>query len=86
MLGMRFKRPYGIGPYILDFFIPQANLCIEIDGGIHDVEEVKIKDTNKDAFLKRNGIHVLRFKNCEIENEIEKVIEMIKKELLNTFN
>lgn len=86
ILGKRFKRQYGIGPYILDFYIPQANLCIEIDGGIHNLEKVRLKDTNKDAFLKQNGINILRFKNQEIEDEIEEVIEMIKKELLNTFN
>lgn len=34
-LGVRVKRQYGIGPYILDFYIPQLNLAIEVDGKIH---------------------------------------------------
>ena len=83
LLGMRFKRQYGIGPYILDFFIPQLNICIEIDGSIHDLVEVKRKDVNKDAFLKQNGIHVLRFKNHQIENDMDSVIDCIKKEIAN---
>ncbi|MBO6522794.1 MAG: DUF559 domain-containing protein [Balneolaceae bacterium] len=83
ILGVRFKRKYGIGPYILDFFIPQANTCIEIDGGIHDLEEIKRKDVNKDVFLIRNGIHILRFRNSEIEDDMDSVIDRIKKEIAN---
>ncbi|MEP1306507.1 MAG: DUF559 domain-containing protein [Balneola sp.] len=41
ILGTRFKRQYGMGPYILDFYVPKANLCIEVDGSIHDLKEVK---------------------------------------------
>ena len=34
--GIKFKRQFGIGPYILDFFAPSINLAAEIDGGIHE--------------------------------------------------
>lgn len=43
ILDTRFKRQYGIAPYILDFYVPKANLCIEIDCGIHNLEEVREK-------------------------------------------
>lgn len=86
ILGTRFKRQYGMGPYILDFYVPKANLCIEVDGSIHDLKEVKIKDKNRDAFLKRNGITVLRFKNFEIQNELDKVIKVIENKLANILN
>ena len=61
--GLRFKRQYGLGPYILDFYVPQVKLCIEVDGGIHNLKEVKEKDKNRDAFMKENGIKVVRFRN-----------------------
>ncbi len=41
-LGIKVKRQYGIGPYILDFYIPKIRLAIEVDGEIHlkpDVQE-----------------------------------------------
>ena len=82
LLGLRFKRQYGLGPYILDFYVPQVKLCIEVDGGIHNSKEVKEKDLNRDAFMNENGIRVLRFRNEEIENEIESVVEIIKREIL----
>ena len=30
--GMRWRRQFGVGPYILDFYCPQLRLCIELDG------------------------------------------------------
>ena len=30
--GMRWRRQFGVGPYILDFYCPQLHLCIELDG------------------------------------------------------
>ncbi|MFA5668762.1 MAG: endonuclease domain-containing protein [Balneolaceae bacterium] len=77
-LGVRVKRLYGIGPYVLDFYIPQINLAIEVDGGIHLNPEVIIKDVNKDAFLNRNGIRVVRFKNEAILNNMEEVLFRLK--------
>jgi very-short-patch-repair endonuclease len=73
------KRQYGIGPYILDFYIPKIRLAIEVDGGIHQNPDVKEKDINRDAFLKRNGIDVLRFTNDEVLNEMDKVLSEVKK-------
>lgn len=81
VLGLRFKRQYGIGPYILDFFVAKKNLAIEIDGKIHEKEEVFIKDRNKDAFLSDNGISVLRIKNELVEQNLEKVILELKAHL-----
>ncbi|MFY0684691.1 MAG: DUF559 domain-containing protein [Balneola sp.] len=80
-LGIKFRRQYGIGPYILDFYAPSIKLAIEVDGGIHLKKEVEIKDRNRDAFLNKNEIHVLRVKNEEIEKELEKVLSKIKLEL-----
>jgi very-short-patch-repair endonuclease len=77
-LGVKFRRQYGIGPYILDFYAPSIKLAIEADGGIHLKKEVQIKDRNRDAFLNRNEIRVLRFKNEEIENELDMVLSKIK--------
>lgn len=45
----------------VDFFIPQANLVIEIDGQQHkSVKNQLISDKDKDAFLSKNKIEVVR--------------------------
>ncbi|WP_428235541.1 endonuclease domain-containing protein [Gracilimonas sp.] len=80
-LGVRARRQYGIGPYVLDFYIPKFNLAIEVDGKIHLNPEVKEKDINRDSFLKRNGIEVIRFKNETVLDNIEEAISELKKRI-----
>ncbi|MEX2477147.1 MAG: endonuclease domain-containing protein [Gracilimonas sp.] len=78
LCGIKARRQYGIGPYVLDFYIPKAKLAIEVDGKIHLSKEVKENDINKDAFLNRNGIHVIRIKNEDVVNEIDDVITKLE--------
>ena len=77
-LGFKFKRQHGIGGYILDFYCSQKKLIIELDGGIHDTEENREYDEVRDKYFTELGYKVLRFKNVEVESEIEKVLEKIK--------
>ncbi|MGA2488637.1 MAG: endonuclease domain-containing protein, partial [Anaerolineales bacterium] len=37
--GIKFRRQHPFGPYVLDFFCVQAQLAVELDGGIHDRPE-----------------------------------------------
>ena len=37
--GFKFRRQHSIDRYILDFFCPSANLCIELDGQNHYTPE-----------------------------------------------
>lgn len=85
-LGVKVKRQYGIGPYVLDFYIPKIRIAIEVDGGIHQKPEIKVKDINKDSFLNENGIIVLRFTNDEILNELDEVLFEITKRIKTDTN
>jgi very-short-patch-repair endonuclease len=53
-------------------------VAIEVDGKIHLSKGVKEKDINKDAFLNRNGIHVIRIKNEDVFNRIDDVITKLE--------
>ena len=81
--GYRFRQQHGFGPYILDFYCPQLRLCIEVDGGVHDEFEQKEKDQDRTLFLNQNRIHVIRFRNEEIETNIESVLQNIKDYIKN---
>ena len=76
--GYRFRQQHGFGPYVMDFYCPPIRICIELDGGVHDEEKIKIKDEERTEFLKQNKIHVLRFRNEEVEQDIENVLERIR--------
>jgi very-short-patch-repair endonuclease len=70
--GLKFRRQFPIGRYIVDFYNHANRLVIEIDGSIHD--STKEYDYNRDAYLDANGYKVLHFTNFEIESYIETVV------------
>ena len=78
-LGVKFRRQHGIGPYIVDFYCKEKNLIIELDGSQH--LESKEYDKERDLYLQTLGIKVLRFWNSEIDNNMEEVLNKIKKEI-----
>ncbi|MBO4660335.1 MAG: glutamate-5-semialdehyde dehydrogenase [Prevotella sp.] len=75
--GLRFRRQHGFGDYVMDFYCPVLKLCIEIDGDIHQLSDVRLKDEIRTKFLEDNGIRVLRFSNEEVYNNIDEVLNRI---------
>lgn len=77
-LGYKFKRQHSIGGYILDFYCPQKKLIIELDGEVHNTKEAKKYDEVRDKHFKELGYKTLRFKNEEVKNNVEYVLEKTK--------
>ena len=65
--------------YLLDYFIPDLSLCIELDSSYHD--QNPIKDKLKDQFLNSIGIDVVRIDNFQIDtkSKLESLVEYIKR-------
>ena len=76
-LPMKAHRQYNIGNYIVDFYIPQKQLVIEIDGIQHLTEEHKEKDQTRDEFLEGQGLRVLRIPNESIRKSFTDVCQII---------
>ncbi|MCD4796154.1 MAG: DUF559 domain-containing protein [Candidatus Cloacimonetes bacterium] len=79
----RFQVPYDW--FILDFLCPEYKLIIELDGNYHI--NCKERDFERDLYFEEKGYTILRFKNKEVFDNIEKVkkrilieIDKIKKE------
>jgi len=81
IVGVKFRRQFSIGDYILDFYAPKYKLGIEADGGHHYEEEGKQKDEKRTRELGKLGVKVLRFSDIDILRDIEGVWEVIKGEL-----
>ena len=75
--GFKIRRQHIIGQYIADFICLPQNLIIEIDGKIHQLPENKESDEIRTAWLEKQGFKVIRFKNEEVINEIDKVLNNI---------
>ena len=79
--GVRFRRQHPVSFYIVDIYCHAAKLVIEIDGSIHDLEEIKCKDETRQQELEKLGLKVIRFTNNEILNNLESVLNTIEKNL-----
>lgn len=79
--GYKFRREHIIGMYIADFVCLRENLVIEIDGGYHDTEEQQEKDQERTEWLQDHGFKVIRFKNEQVLNNIEHVLDKVKEAL-----
>ena len=76
-LGAKFRRQVPYGPYILDFYCVKARLVIELDGSQHYTPDGKRRDAIRDAYLRNDGLEVVRFLNDEVfvnEEGVEQVI------------
>jgi len=75
--GKKFFRQYSVGPYILDFYCPVLKLAVELDGGQHSDEEMKIYDNVRSEYMQQQGINVIRFWNHEVLQQLEAVLAKI---------
>ena len=80
--GFKFRRQHPIGNYIVDLFCFKAKLVIEIDGSVHNNDEIKENDITWQKELESLGYTVIRFTNIEIHKQVETVLNKIS-ELLN---
>jgi very-short-patch-repair endonuclease len=75
--GLHFRRQHPISKYILDFYCHQYALAIELDGIIHEEKDQKERDLGREEDLKSLGIHIVRFENHLVINEVSLVLQQI---------
>ena len=78
--GIKFRRQQPIENFIVDFVSFEKRIIIEVDGGQH--AEKKQTDLKRDQFLIDNGFKVLRLWNNDVLENINGVMEIIRKECL----
>ena len=80
--GLHFRRQQIIHGYFADFYCHQHELIIELDGGIHDLQEEY--DAEREAYLIALGFRIVRFKNEEINKNLKGVLQKIVDECKST--
>ena len=80
-LPVAVKRQKTIKNYIVDFYIPEAKVVVEIDGSQHYEPDYRQKDNERDNELKKMGIMVLRYTNFDIQKRFEGVASDILKHI-----
>jgi very-short-patch-repair endonuclease len=78
--GIKFRRQQPIGNFIVDFVSFEKLIVVELDGGHHAVS--RQEDMERDLQLSECGYKVLRFWNNEVIENVEGVMEIIKKKCI----
>ncbi|MBU0646260.1 endonuclease domain-containing protein [Patescibacteria group bacterium] len=81
-LDFRFRRQFGIGTFVVDFYCPKAKLVIEVDGDTHYQKQTPDQyDVERQRYIESKGLKVLRFTNLDVYRNIEGVIQVIRDNL-----
>ncbi len=75
--GLKFRRQYGVGEYVIDLYCPGTKLAIEVDGENHYEPAAEVRDARRQAFIESFGIRALRLTNPEVYDNLDGVIEEI---------
>src|SRR4051794_7246204 len=75
--GYKFRRQHPLGRCIVDFYCADASLVIEIDGQAHSMGDNPQHDLQRDAWLKSQGLRVVRFDASEVMNDLQSVVTAI---------
>jgi len=63
---VKFRRQHPIGRYVLDFYVRELKLAIEIDGVSHDRGDRPERDEVRDRWLASQGIEMLRIAATDV--------------------
>ena len=84
ILELDFHRQKIIGNYIVDFYCPELNLVIEIDGSSHN-DKVKY-DKKRENYLTNLGLQIIHYQDIDIKKNLNNVIENLRQCCLELIN
>ncbi|HIK06232.1 MAG TPA: endonuclease domain-containing protein [Trichormus sp. M33_DOE_039] len=78
--GFQFRvlRQRPIHHFIVDFYCPNLQLVIEIDGNSHFTDEGQDYDMERTQILEGYGLRVIRFTNSQVLNQFNSVCQQIQ--------
>ena len=77
LIGVKFRRQFPCGMYILDYAAVTSRHVIEVDGDSHYRRDGQARDAERDAWLVAQGWRVLRFTNPDVLGNIDGVLQTI---------
>jgi very-short-patch-repair endonuclease len=75
--GLKFRRQHPIGRCIVDFYCAAAKLVVEVDGEAHSMGGRPVRDLQRDAWLKSQGMSVVRFSAADVMRDLGSVVTAI---------
>jgi very-short-patch-repair endonuclease len=73
-----FRKEVAIGEYVFDFGCYGARLLIELDGSVHEREDVRQNDKAKTIYAVTQGFRVMRFENNDVWDRPAWIISQVR--------
>ena len=80
-LDLKIRRQHTIENFVVDFYIDELKLIIEVDGSVHDDQGQSNYDYFRDQVLKSKGYSVVRIDNASVIDYTEAALEWIMDEI-----
>ena len=77
--GLKFLRQHPVGPSILDFYCHEKRVAIEVDGTVHQRQDIAQMDRARQELIEAYGIRFFRCSSAAVEQDIDSVLEGILK-------
>jgi len=74
--GFKFRRQVAIGPWVADFYCPDAHLIVELDGASHSGDRKEL-DARRDQWMRERDLAVFRVTASEFTKNTEGVLRTI---------
>ncbi|HEX8063578.1 MAG TPA: endonuclease domain-containing protein [Allosphingosinicella sp.] len=76
--GLKFRRQHPFDRCTADFYCAAARLVVELDGDSHGMGDNPDRDLRRDAWLRAQGLEVLRFDARDVMTDVEAVVRAIR--------
>ena len=76
-MGVKFRKQHPLGDYVIDFFCASRRIAVEIDGIARDRGDRPMRDSSRDAWLRRQGVEVLRIPAAEVLRDVAAVADAV---------
>jgi very-short-patch-repair endonuclease len=79
--GFKFRRQQPMFGFVADFYCEACDLCVEVDGAVHQSMDAQAADKERDSAMAGAGILTLRFSNEMVLKRLPLVLSRIQDEL-----
>ena len=76
--GAHFRRQAAVGPFVFDCADFGARLLIELDGGVHSLPDVALRDQAKSEWARVQGFKLLRLTNHDVWNRPDWLLDQVR--------
>lgn len=79
--GLKFRRQHPIGCFVVDFYCPEKQLIVEVDGGVHESQSQCASDAEREEWLMGLGLQIVRVSNDLVLTDMRAALTVIESAL-----